>query len=285
MREALAEIVREANGPTDAFAGMYRWALEHEQDPELVERIYQPALQADLAGRLFVVEIEFEGQAPIALADGELTPFLRMPFREAIAEFIRRGTTEGGGLGILTPEEFYALSDAYRTRAFTASRLMSEELVRQAYDALQRALEEGSTLRDFARSLGEGDVVAGQGSTGYLETVFRTNVQGAYGAGRYRQIRAVAQDPDLAAARPFVEYRTAGDTRVRQNHAALDRTVFRIDDPDWGRFAPPSGFNCRCSVVTRRARDVDPSQVRGAGDVPDDAQPDPGFDAPPAPEL
>ncbi|AKF08879.1 phage minor head protein [Sandaracinus amylolyticus] len=204
-----------------------------------------------------------------------------MPFLEAIEEFIRRGTIEGGGLGILTPEEFYALSDAYRTRAFTASRLLTEELVRRAYDALVAALEQGGTLRDFARALGAGEVVAGPGSTGYLETVFRTNIQGAYGAGRYRQIKAIASDPDLAAARPYVEYRTAGDNRVRPAHVALDRTVYRVDSAAWERIAPPNGFNCRCSMVLRRARDVDARRV--IDDPPERA--DDGFDAPPAPEL
>src|SRR6185369_6166975 len=117
-------------------------------------------------------------------------------------------------------------------------------------------------------------------SPAYLETVYRTNVGLAYGAGRLRQIQSDA----VRAARPFVQYRTAGDNRVRESHRLLDRVVFRQDDPDWPRFMPPNGFSCRCTCVTLRESQVDKSRVYSSADVPQDAQPDPGFDAAPTGE-
>lgn len=281
IREQLAAEISSARDLSDARARLSRWQAENEEPAELVERIYQPALQADLGARLFVVEIEMGGIAPIALDDSRGAPFLRLPFLEAIREFVRRGTTEGGGLGILTPEEFYRLSDEYRTRAFTASRLASQALVERAFSELQRTLEEGGTFEQFATALADGDAVIGPSATGYLETVFRTNVQGAYGAGRFRQITAIAADPDLRDLRPFVEYRTVRDARVRASHAELDGTVYRSDSDAWHRIAPPNGYSCRCGVVLRRAEDIDPARVV---DAPP-ADPDEGFDAPPSPSI
>jgi SPP1 gp7 family putative phage head morphogenesis protein len=109
--------------------------------------------------------------------------------------------------------------------------------------------------------------------------VFRTNVQSAYGAGRYKAIR----NPVVTRTRPYVQYRTVGDSRVRDEHAALDGKTYASDDPVWQRIAPPNGFNCRCSMVTLSR--VDAVGVEISTDIPLDYVPTPGFDQPPTPEL
>jgi|HubBroStandDraft_3_1064219.scaffolds.fasta_scaffold175356_3 hypothetical protein len=54
--------------------------------------------------------------------------------------------------------------------------------------------------------------------------------------------RGAALDADAV----YFEYITMHDDRVRPSHAALDGSIWRIDDP----FAPvpPCGYNCRCSM-------------------------------------
>ena len=46
-----------------------------------------------------------------------------------------------------------------------------------------------------------------------------------------------------------LQYRTAGDKKVRPTHAALNRVTLPITDTFWEEFYPPNGWNCRCTVV------------------------------------
>ena len=46
-----------------------------------------------------------------------------------------------------------------------------------------------------------------------------------------------------------LQYRTAGDDKVRPEHAALDRVTLPITDTFWEEYYPPNGWNCRCTVV------------------------------------
>lgn len=46
-----------------------------------------------------------------------------------------------------------------------------------------------------------------------------------------------------------LQYRTAGDKKVRPTHAALNRVTLPINDTFWEEFYPPNGWNCRCTVV------------------------------------
>ncbi len=49
--------------------------------------------------------------------------------------------------------------------------------------------------------------------------------------------------------RYYLEYRTAGDDRVRDSHAALNGIVLPKDDPFWQEYYTPNGWRCRCHVV------------------------------------
>jgi hypothetical protein len=46
-----------------------------------------------------------------------------------------------------------------------------------------------------------------------------------------------------------LQYRTAGDTRVRDSHDKLRDTTLPKSDPFWSSYTPPNGWNCRCTVV------------------------------------
>lgn len=46
-----------------------------------------------------------------------------------------------------------------------------------------------------------------------------------------------------------LQYRTANDDRVREEHAALHGTTLPPSDPFWDSYLPPNGWNCRCTTV------------------------------------
>ena len=155
------------------------------------------------------------------------------------------------------------------TRAFTVAGVMKVDVLQDVRQALDDALKKGVSQAEFKNGLattlqqkgwlGRGDVV--NEATGEiqgrrltprrLDTIFQTNMQSAYMAGRYaEQMRQVD-------ARPFWEYVAILDNRTRPAHAALNGSVYRYDDPFWNTFYPPCGYNCRCRVRTRSAQDVE----------------------------
>lgn len=249
-----------------AFGKLDQWGQSVAEDPGFAALLYRTILTADMGGQLFVRQVEVPESLPrkAALARVDPTAFFALPFEEAIASFLERR--------LISPDEYRRLSDAARARAFSVSRMTSDELVKRVRDVLGRSLEDGGDYRDFVRRVRDGEVDLGISPTapGYLENIFRTNTQSSYGAGRLRQMT----DPAVVAARPFVEYRTARDSRVRASHAALDGVVFRQEDAGWHRLNPPLGFQCRCAAVTRRADQVDMSRVVDPATV---ESPDPSF--------
>lgn len=47
----------------------------------------------------------------------------------------------------------------------------------------------------------------------------------------------------------FLEYQTAGDSRVRPTHASLDGIIRKVDDTFWSQYYPPNGWRCRCTTI------------------------------------
>ena len=47
----------------------------------------------------------------------------------------------------------------------------------------------------------------------------------------------------------MLSYQTAGDDRVREEHAILEGITLPIDDPFWMTYYPPNDWGCRCDAV------------------------------------
>ncbi len=60
------------------------------------------------------------------------------------------------------------------------------------------------------------------------------------------------KDMEADGDRYNLQYRTAPDSRVREEHAALHNTTLPIGDPFWDKYYPPNGWNCRCTAVQVR---------------------------------
>jgi uncharacterized protein with gpF-like domain len=180
------------------------------------------------------------GSLPIDLAKLELKP---LPLGEAL-EYWRDKVA-------MTPEEFYALAAEARAKAFTVTGIARMDMIEDVKAALDTALEQGITLRDFKKMIG--DVIEAAGWPGYrVATIFNTNVQGAYNNGRYAQ----QIDPDVLEHRPWWQFlHTPGQANPRLDHMAHDGEVRRADDPWWDVWYPHKGslgdwWNCKCSART-----------------------------------
>ncbi len=148
------------------------------------------------------------------------------------------------------------MAAAAHARAFTVAGVTKLDVLEDIRTELQRAMNEGRTYADFKRDLipllqkkgwwgklaqtdMETGEMHGKGLTPRrLETIFRTNLQSSYMAGRYQ-----AQLADVDN-RPWWMYVAIMDNRTRPQHSSLNGRVFRYDDPFWQKFYPPNGYNC-----------------------------------------
>lgn len=131
-------------------------------------------------------------------------------------------------------------------KVFTVAGATTADLARDIQDALVKGLESGQTLtafrKDFDRIVQERGW-SYNGKRGWRTAViFDTNMRSAHMAGRWAQLQANKE------ARPFLQYRTAGDARVRKQHRQWDGKFYPVDDPFWSTHYPPNGWGCRCTV-------------------------------------
>ncbi|WP_161946141.1 phage minor head protein [Desulfonatronum thiosulfatophilum] len=151
---------------------------------------------------------------------------------------------------VLDADDFYRLAEDLRGRAFTVGALARANMVNDVYSSLGRALEQGSSFGEWKKSIA--DVIQASGwDRRRAELIFRTNVQSAFQAGRWKQMQAVKR------ARPYWRYVSVQDARTRPSHAALHGKVFHADDTFWDTFYPPNGYQCRCTVQTLSERQVE----------------------------
>lgn len=278
--EELASIIASAGSLDAVSTQLDAW----KEDTAIFERIgdviFVTTVMADMAGQLMVAGREAQ---VVKLAQGDDDddapppsgqPFLNLPWGDALDAFKKRG--------LVSESDFETLLKGYAQRSAVARRLMLDQIQVEVMRHLTDAVEQGETFPQFAGKVNELTDTLGlsRGKPSYLQMVFRTNVQSAYGAGRYKAIR----NPVIAQSRPYVQYRTVDDARVRDEHAILDDgKVYRTDDPVWQRIAPPNGFNCRCSIVTLSKSEAAGLDV--STEIPLGYVPTPGFDQAPMPEL
>lgn len=152
------------------------------------------------------------------------------------------------------------LDDAHAT-AFTVAKTAGMDVVNDIYGAVVKAAGHGQTLEQFRRELtpvlqakgwwgrqevpnpdtGEIQTVR-LGSPHRLKTIYLTNMQSAYMAGRY------AEMADAADTHPYWEYVAVNDNRTRETHRMMHGRVYAADDPIWDTMYPPLDYRCRCRV-------------------------------------
>jgi SPP1 gp7 family putative phage head morphogenesis protein len=247
MARAVREYVGGKRDLEDAMKGLQTWlagrrsASERSFGAGLTPLLLAGLLagradvQADVAGE------DLAGGGDVVLANAaEDAGAFTVRFREAI-DFLRSKK-------VVDDEEFERLSRAAQARAFKVAGLSDRYVLETMKASLQAAMEKGETINGWLGGLEETLGNAGLGGAAenswHMRLVARQNLYTAYSAGRWQQMRKVRQ------ARPYLQYVTVGDDRVRPEHAALDGVIKRADDPWWRKYYPPNGWGCRCLAVS-----------------------------------
>lgn len=162
-------------------------------------------------------------------------------------------------LSLMTGEQAKRLDAGARSRAYYVSCLKEMDEIALVHTATLEALENGTTFAVFKErlaSLGMPDHL--------LKTIFTTNLQTAYAAGRYAKMQ------EVKGTRPYWRYITIGDNRVRPSHAVLSGMVFPADHPFWNENHPPNGYRCRCGVQSLSERQVEREKLTVQKEMPID---------------
>lgn len=199
--------------------------------------IWQTMSLSDLLGRRRLI---FEADAKRARQPKEVpiiafaeTPVLpNVPFEEAIDDIISRQPE-------LT-ESSEQVQEVYARHGFALAQSSDLRITQKIQQALADFARKGipepegtqilAAIDDFTRA--------------YAQTVYRTNLNTSYTAGRFKQ----AQDTDVAEVIGAFQYVAILDSTVRPNHRAAHGLIASQFDAVWETFSPPLGFNCRCGV-------------------------------------
>jgi len=205
----------------------------------------------------------------------------RVTFEEAVQDMIDRTPATIRNAAERTAQRISQLYGEGRVVAFarSAEHAVTERVQGLITQAIREGTEEIGVGRLIKTSVDEIRTATAAWSEGYARMAFRTNVNTAVTAGRFRQ----AQDPDIKAVMPAMEFFTVGDSDTRSNHQAGDGIIMLVDNQAWRTHAPPLAWNCRCGV-----RQVGLPELRRMGRVNSDGsiredkppaawKPDPGF--------
>lgn len=173
------------------------------------------------------------------------------------------------------------LSERAQRGAFRVARVFSLDVVTSVWRAIDSAVAAGTDFRTFKRTVAAELAKAwGAPNASRVATIFRTNVQTAYAAGRY----SVATRPEIAAIRPWWRFDSILDGRVTTICEPRDGLIKRSGDAWWASNYPPLHYQCRSGVTTlTEAQAV----ADGYGRMPADSEPaaQSTFGAPPAPDA
>ena len=135
----------------------------------------------------------------------------------------------------------------------------------KAYAELKTAsallLDEQGKRKPFAQFAADVEKVHKNYDQRYLEAEYYFATSSAQAAASW----AALDD----TGRYNLQYRTAGDEKVRDSHNALRDTTLPPDDAFWQSYYPPNGWRCRCNAVEvskERYKESDSKDAIAKGD-------------------
>lgn len=154
--------------------------------------------------------------------------------------------------------------------SFTVAKAMQLDILEDIREAVDEAIAEGITFRQFQQRLepilrakgwwGQREMIdpltgerrlAQLGSPRRLRIIYDTNIRMATAHGRWARIERLKEHM------PYLRYVAVLDARTRPEHARWHGIILPVDHPFWKTHYPPNGWNCRCIVVQLSDADLE----------------------------
>jgi uncharacterized protein with gpF-like domain len=166
----------------------------------------------------------------------------KLPFAEQIEFFKSKA-----GLQVGT-DYFDDVEPSFHRRGFMVAGAQKAGLLSDLYDATLEVIEQGQSIDWFRKrfdSIVETHGWAHRGAPGIrAATIYDTNMATSYARGRDIQLA----DPELRAARPYLQYNIGQAENHRPLHVAWNGLTLRFDDPWWDAHRPVKAWRCHCWV-------------------------------------
>jgi len=109
-------------------------------------------------------------------------------------------------------------------------------------DASRLLKDEDGGFKPFDRFLQDVQAIDAQYNQNWLYAEYNFATSSTQMAAKWADIERDGDEYDL-------QYRTALDGLVREEHAALEGITLPPSDKFWNEYYPPNGWNCRCTAV------------------------------------
>lgn len=173
----------------------------------------------------------------------------------------------------ITRKEWNRIEPLLRFRAFTVARLGQIDQIEIVRRKIAKAIETGQAQEKFIKELNREKVVQATGlkaeNPTYWKTVYRTNINTAYNAGR---MMANAKPPKPL----FYKFSALIDARVTHICRERNGIIKSAKDPWWNSNTPSLHYNCRSTLIPLYThRNVTPDKAvppaqKGFGENPYD---------------
>lgn len=193
-----------------------------------------------------------------------MVDLVALPPEEAVQYFQQKGFAVGF--------DYRDVWQAQHQAAFTVAKVMQLDLLQDIRAEVDRALAEGTTLRDFQQRLtptlqAKGwwgrkeqlDPLTGNtsevqlGSPRRLKTIYDINLRTAHSEGQWERIQARKD------AFPYLEYDGNNSEHPRLDHSGWDGLTLPVDHPFWLAHFPVKAYGCKCRAIPRTGRQVERS--------------------------
>lgn len=182
-----------------------------------------------------------------SLFDPELFDSFAKEFVQAVSEGHNKKITLADGFTYGARDDAFITSMEMNVFHFSAAKTLSE------LQELNSLFRESESFEEFHKeALRVTDVF----NKTWEKTEYETAVLTAESASNYQRLISKTK------LFPYWEYKTAGDDKVRPEHAELDGLILPANDPRWDKIFPPNGWKCRCYVVPRMAYEVADIDIR-----------------------
>ncbi|MBV5327207.1 MAG: DUF935 family protein [Chlorobium sp.] len=182
---------------------------------------------------------------------------------DMIAEELRGAIVQGLGgeiTSFATETNMRKLAEDLHRNIYQFSAAKTEAMLSEMNTLLVSDTGEAKSWKAFRDSVDELNI---KYNRDYLKTEWNTATSSAQTAGKWSGFK------DNADILPMLQYVTAGDEKVRDDHAILDGVVADINDPFWNTYYPPNDWNCRCDVIQLSNPDAPATDLEDAERFPD----------------